>query len=310
MLTCVRVRICVYRMCLNMTHINIITCIPAEIPCTVKNSNGKPGRDCACASGYNGVVTWVDGVSVGTCNPTKCTGSQADAPINGRVDLSDGVNHGSIAVFYCNDGCTQTGVRSIVCDAKDQDTSWPEPSERPTCTPIPTTTPTTITTSLRILPTDGTTTIKIVGSLVSDTKEDDEEDPMFSLDDMVIVAGSTAGGVFILLVGIIILTTVVFFFRRNDQRVSPVTYPRPKSPTSPESHVDSIELVELDNTTNDTKNQDVLLQSSENVEVVEHCIEVVEVDQITNVHGLYLDPLTSVLSSEDGDVNSPTYGLT
>ena len=104
----------------------------AAVPCTIANSNKVAG--CACLTGYKGSITWVGVTASGTCTRTQCTGTNADAPANGKVSLSDGNRHGSKATFSCKAGFKQGGTMSITCDAKAADAPWPSPSAPPSCT--------------------------------------------------------------------------------------------------------------------------------------------------------------------------------
>ena len=46
----------------------------AGAPCTIKNSNMKPGKACKCNPFYGGTITWKGAVASG-----KCTGTLGDA---------------------------------------------------------------------------------------------------------------------------------------------------------------------------------------------------------------------------------------
>ena len=47
--------------------------------------------------------------------------------------LSLGGKYGSVATFSCNDGYTQSGDKSIKCNARWEDVRWGQPEVKPTC---------------------------------------------------------------------------------------------------------------------------------------------------------------------------------
>ena len=49
------------------------------------------------------------------------------------VTKSNGDMDGSVATFRCDNGFVLGGSGSIQCSAESVDTSWPAPSEDPTC---------------------------------------------------------------------------------------------------------------------------------------------------------------------------------
>ena len=106
----------------------------AAAKCNIANSNGVVGHACACSSGYRGSIKWKGDQPSGTCTPTQCTGPRPTAPANGTVRLTNGVKHGSKAIFTCNDGFSLSGASSVVCDAEHADKDWPALEEAPKCT--------------------------------------------------------------------------------------------------------------------------------------------------------------------------------
>ena len=114
------------------THMN--ACHSTAAPCNIVNSNNAAGLACTCDIGYRGAITWNGATPNGTCAPTQCMGSHANAPANGDVRKSNGDNHGSVATFICNTGFKLNGATPITCNAASADAAWPAPNTTPQCT--------------------------------------------------------------------------------------------------------------------------------------------------------------------------------
>ena len=113
------------------------TCVLSVVtaaPCNIANSNNAAGLSCACNTGYRGTITWNGATPSGTCTPTQCTGSHANAPSNGDVAKTHSNNHGSVATFSCNDGFELNGATPITCSAASADAAWPAPNTTAQCT--------------------------------------------------------------------------------------------------------------------------------------------------------------------------------
>ena len=106
----------------------------AAAACDIVNSNKVAGPACACLAAFKGSINWNGDQPIGMCAHTQCMGNYPTAPTNGQMSLSDGVNDGSTAMFTCKAGFKQTGVVSIICDARSANAAWPLPSEAPKCT--------------------------------------------------------------------------------------------------------------------------------------------------------------------------------
>ena len=87
--------------------------------------------DCQCATGYKGAITWNGATASGTCVKTQCTDLDPDTLRFVSVTKDRGNEHGSKAIFTCENEFTLVGPRSITCDAPSEDAPWPTP---PYCT--------------------------------------------------------------------------------------------------------------------------------------------------------------------------------
>ena len=58
---------------------------------------------------------------------TTCTGSGADAPVNGTSIKTSGDRHDSRAIFSCKPGFALKGTSHIICAAPNGDEPWPTP---------------------------------------------------------------------------------------------------------------------------------------------------------------------------------------
>ena len=67
-------------------------------------------------------------------NVPRCTGPNADAPLNGTVDKTNGNHDGSTATFHCKNGFRLNGTRSITCIAPRLGATSPAPNTAPQCT--------------------------------------------------------------------------------------------------------------------------------------------------------------------------------
>ena len=107
------------------------TCGISAASCDVENSNGEDALACQCSTGYKGAITWNGATASGTCVKTQCTDLDPDTLRFVSVTKDRGNEHGSKAIFTCENEFTLVGPRSITCDAPSEDAPWPTP---PYCT--------------------------------------------------------------------------------------------------------------------------------------------------------------------------------